>query len=187
MQTLSGCNIMIVEDDYFVARELAEHFRSADATVLGPFPSVSDACHHVDKADLAMLDVTLRGQLVYRLADMLMDIATPFVFYSAQDPATFPQRFAHIARLSKLCGTKSVAHLLRSQLHTATVLAVLPKLRLPARMIVRDTAAADRLVEATLRRTLYQRAGLIRILPLQDWLLRLMQQVLAERGHELMS
>ncbi|MCL4067942.1 hypothetical protein M3484_15315 [Pseudomonas sp. GX19020] len=187
MQNLSGRTIMIVEDDYYVASELADHFRAAKARVLGPFPSITAATDYVGDTDLAVLDVNLRGQKVYPLADLLMGAAIPFVFYSAHEIARIPRRFAHIARLPKPHEASKAVALLQSQIHTQTLIALLPRLRLSARLMLSDAMAADRLVEATLRLALREHHSLPTLPPLEKWLQRLMERVLAERGREFLQ
>ncbi|SED49542.1 hypothetical protein [Rhodobacter sp. 24-YEA-8] len=186
MQTLSGRTIMIVEDDYYLACELADHFRAAKAKVLGPFPSVVEATDYVEDADLAVLDVNLRDQEVYLLADLLMGAAVPFVFYSAHEVTKIPRRFARVARLPKPYEARATVELLRNQIHTQTLMALLPKLRLSARLILTDPAAADRLVEATLLLAIEEQSGLQTLPPLEKWLQHLMERALAERGRDLL-
>ncbi|MDR7124529.1 hypothetical protein [Pseudotabrizicola sp. 4114] len=186
MQSLSGRTVMIVEDDFLIAIDLADHFRTARAHVLGPFSTVAAARSHTGKAEMAVLDLNLRGHKVYPLADELMDAAVPFVFYSAQDLAAIPRRFAHIARLPKPLAAHEAAALLNSKLHEASITALLPRLRLSARLILKDSLAADRLVEATLRLALQedQSGGEA---PLAEWLHALMEKALKKRGRDLMN
>lgn len=187
MQNLSGRTIMIVEDDYFVACELTQHFRTAHARVLGPFATVDAALDHAHGADLAVLDLNLRDRTVYPLADHLMDVAIPFVFYSAQDMTSIPRRFAHISRLPKPREARDTVAMLDRQLHEVTITFLLPRLRLSARLILNDPLAADRLVEATLRLALKEQGKLAEMPPLADWLQELMNRTLAAQGRDLMN
>lgn len=189
MQTLSGQNIMIVEDDYFVANELADHFRAAKAHVLGPFPSVIDASGHVAAADMAVLDLNLRDQKVYPLADRLVEAAVPFVFYSAQNIADIPRRFAHISHLPKPHEAGEAVALLERQMrsHAQTLVSLLPKLRLSARLILSDPLAADRLVEATFLLAIQEQSALTSVPPLEKWLQQLMERAVVERGRDLLN
>lgn len=68
-QTLQGCRILIVEDEFLLADDLAHVLDDAGATVLGPVPSVRDALELIagEKAiDFAVLDVNLHGDMVFR-------------------------------------------------------------------------------------------------------------------------
>lgn len=189
MQTLTGQNIMIVEDDYFVANELADHFRAAKARVLGPFPTVFDASDYIGDADLAVLDLNLRDQKVYPLADRLMEAAIPFVFYSAQSIAGIPGRFSHITHLAKPCQPGEAVALLEREArsHARDLVSLLPRLRLSARLILTDPIAADRLVEATFELALQEQSALNTVPPLEKWLQQLMERALAERGRDLLN
>ncbi|WP_118151585.1 response regulator [Pseudotabrizicola alkalilacus] len=187
MQSLTGRNVMIVEDDFLIAADLADHFRAARAHVLGPFSTVAAALDHTAKAEMAVLDLNLRGHKVYPLADELMDAAVPFVFYSAQDLAAIPRRFAHIARLPKPLVAQEAATQLSRKLHEASIIALLPRLRLSARLILKDSLAADRLVEATLTLALVENRALGETPQLAEWLHVLMDKALKTRGRELMN
>ncbi len=178
---------MIVEDDYFVAAELAKHFRAAKANVLGPFPTVEDALHHAEHADMAVLDPYLRDRKVYPLADKQMNASIPFVFYSAESMTGIPIRFAHVARLPKPQSPQETVELLNSKLHEVTITALLPRLRLSARLILSDPLAADRLVEATLLLAVRDKRDWGDLPPLAEWLHGLMNRALADRGRDLMN
>lgn len=186
MQNLSGRSIMIVEDDYFAACELADHFRLARANVLGPFSTVDAAFHHAEAAELAVLDVALRDHQVFPLADWLLEAAVPFVFYSAQDAAAIPRRFAHVTHLPKPRRPIETVTQLSREFQSVTISALLPRLRLSARLILKDPLAADRLVEATLLLAVQESASLPELPSLPGWLQGLMDRALHERGSELL-
>lgn len=186
MLTLVGRSIMIVEDDYFVANELADHFRTSEAVVVGPFPTVAAARAHGRTVDLAVLDLHLRDHRVYPLADDLMDAAVPFVFYSAENMADIPRRFAHVARLPKPRPAQETVALLSHRINEVSISAMLPRLRLSARLIVPDPQAADRLVEATLVLALQEQRAMAELPPLPEWLHILMHKALGARGRDLM-
>ncbi|MDX5351110.1 MAG: hypothetical protein LPJ95_10480 [Paracoccaceae bacterium] len=189
MRQLAGKRILIVEDDHLSAWVLADHFRSARASILGPFATLEAAECHALGADLAVLDVNLRGQSVFPLADHLKRAQIPFVFYSGYDMAQIPSRFADVARLGKPCSTRDAVDLAATTLdqHDATVDDVLPRLRISARLMVSDPLAADRLVEATLLMALESDADLSRITSLAGWLHQLMAKALATRAHQLLN
>lgn len=186
MPTLSGRAVMIVEDDYFIATSLAEHFRAAKAHVLGPFPTASAALDHTTAAEMAVLDLDLRDRDVLPLADQLMEAAIPFVFYTAQETVDLPSRFAHIALIPKQYVPHDTAAFLDSRPHEVSIEELLPRLRLSARLILNDPLAADRLVEATLQIALHEQRSLSEIPVLAEWLQRLMDKIAASRGRDLM-
>lgn len=188
MQQLAGKRILIVEDDYLIAGMLADHFRSAEASILGPYATLEAAECHAFGADLAVLDVNLRGEQVFRLADRLQRARIPFVFYSGRDMAEIPARFADVARLGKPCSPDEAVDLARAELdgQEATVDQVLPRLRVSARLLVPDSLAADRLVEATLKLALEEEMDLSGT-TLAGWLHQLMARALEARAHHLLN
>ncbi|MER9439770.1 hypothetical protein [Mesorhizobium sp. M0618] len=77
MRDVRGLHILIVEDEWFVAADLARFFRSMGAIILGPAPSVKQAWEHTYAAEAAILDVNLNGQRVFPIADELVRRGIP--------------------------------------------------------------------------------------------------------------
>lgn len=89
----SGSLILIVEDEYFVALEVQALLLSHGFRVLGPVPSVEQALALLaaNSPDAAVLDVSLRGEVVSPVAEALRQMHVPFVVTSAYDQ---PERIA---------------------------------------------------------------------------------------------
>lgn len=189
MTGLAGRRVLIAEDDYFTAQELVDHFRAADCAVIGPFSHVRDAAARMAEADLAVLDIYLTDDMAFPLADRLAARGTPFVFYTAYDMACIPVRFAHVGRLCKPFEARGTVDLLmRAALRAERgVEALLPHLRLSARLLLNDDAAADRLVEATLRLALERQSWLRGTPALAEWLMGLMGEAYRMRGSSLLN
>ena len=102
---LSGHRILVVEDEYFLAEELATALRGAGASVVGPVASVAAAQTLLETGpvDAAALDVNLGGDEVYPLADALATRGIPFLFTSGFDSTLLLKRFR-----SHLCFEKPV-------------------------------------------------------------------------------
>jgi len=83
---LAGKRILVVEDEAFFAFYLADLIQDAGGTVVGPFASLADALQAVDcsseRIDAASLDIRLRDELSFPLADRLAHEGTPFLFVS---------------------------------------------------------------------------------------------------------
>lgn len=95
--TLPGYRVLLVEDEYFIAMELADLFRRRGAEVVGPVPSVDEALDLIAanaRLDGAVLDINLHGEMAYPVADMLVARKVPFVFATGYDRETLPPRFA---------------------------------------------------------------------------------------------
>lgn len=73
--------ILVVEDDLFVATDLAVLLTEAGFTVLGPVGTVMAALHLLAqrRPDAAVLDVGLRNELVTPLAHALQAMGVPFL------------------------------------------------------------------------------------------------------------
>lgn len=157
---LRGSRILIVEDEYLIARNLSRTFEKVGARVLGPVASIAQAIPHLGKADAAVLDINLDGTPVFPLADILHQNHTPFVFFSGCAEIVIPDRFRFISALPKPNGIREIiASLVSTYDRPETdstrdegedVTALVPSLRLAARLLITDDAAADRLVERTL-------------------------------------
>ena len=118
-QILQGCRILIVEDEYLLAMELHSSLESAGATVVGPVSSVDDALSVLEQAnelDAAVLDVNLRGQQVFAVADALHDRGVPFIFTTGYGRSAFPERYAQVPRCEKPFETEALAHALQERL-----------------------------------------------------------------------
>jgi CheY-like chemotaxis protein len=102
--TLSGRPILVVEDDYYSATELAAQLKSMGADVVGPVPDVAEALQYIrSRPDLqgAVLDINLGGQMVFAVADELERRALPFVFATGYEPDVVPTRHADKVLLRK--------------------------------------------------------------------------------------
>lgn len=102
--SLERRRILIVEDDYFIASEVARAFQQHGADVVGPVPTLATAFEVVDSdqlIELAVLDINLHGEMVYPLAEALESKGVPFVFATGYDASAVPDRFRHVPLLTK--------------------------------------------------------------------------------------
>ena len=91
-EELSGYRVLVVEDDYLVAQEVSETLRERGARVIGPVPDLARAralaaAHTID---CALLDVNLKGQLVFDLAYELLDRGVRLIFTTGYDASFLP-------------------------------------------------------------------------------------------------
>ncbi|CAO4176941.1 response regulator [Methylorubrum populi] len=79
---LVGRRVLVVEDEYLIARDLEYSLQQAGADVAGPVPDVQQALMLIeaDALDAAILDVNLRGDSVYAVADQLTACGVPYLF-----------------------------------------------------------------------------------------------------------
>jgi len=92
---LVGRRVLVVEDDYDQAREMALAIEKHGGEVVGPYPDVEAAFLALQRAevDAAVLDVRLAAEDVYPLADLLRERAIPFFFVTGFDRDVLPKRF----------------------------------------------------------------------------------------------
>lgn len=93
---LSGRRVLVVEDEMLVAMLIEEVLADLGCQVVGPFCNLRDALKAAREQvfDMAVLDVNLRGERVYPVAEVLETRRIPFVLLSGygQDavPAAHP-------------------------------------------------------------------------------------------------
>lgn len=87
MTTSSPRRILVVEDEYLLADDLRKLLDREGATVVGPVATEADALALLEDGtvDCAILDINLRGRMVYPLAHTLRDRHVPFLFVSGYD------------------------------------------------------------------------------------------------------
>ena len=98
--TTERCRVLIVEDEYFIADDLATALARHGAEVLGPMPRLGDAMACVEgphPPDLAVLDISLGGETTYPVAEALRRRGTPFVFVTGYDRDSVRAEFRDVA------------------------------------------------------------------------------------------
>lgn len=102
---LSGMNVLVVEDEYLVAEELAHGLEGCGAHVIGPFSTVADGLRLLDHAPMpvgaAVLDIKLADEMVFSVADRLALQEVPIVFCTGYDRDVLPLRFAGARLIQK--------------------------------------------------------------------------------------
>ncbi|WP_081739609.1 response regulator [Methylobacterium sp. 10] len=110
-RALRGRRILVVEDEYFLADELARGLAEAEAEVVGPIATAQGALDLLKgpaPLDAAILDVNLGGEDVHSVADALLALGVPFLFTTGYDQATILGRYASVRLLEKPMDTATV-------------------------------------------------------------------------------
>jgi CheY-like chemotaxis protein len=78
---LSGRRVLIVEDEPMVAWMLDDILVAFGCTVVGTADRIAEAIEMIEttRIDAVMLDVNLRGEMSYPIADMLAARGIPFI------------------------------------------------------------------------------------------------------------
>ena len=102
---LRGRRLLVVEDEYMIAASLARGLEGGGAEVAGPAGSVRDALALVEvegeRLDGAVLDINLRDERVYPVADALVARGVPFIFLTGYDARVIPDAYAGVPRCEK--------------------------------------------------------------------------------------
>lgn len=100
----SNCHVLIAEDEYLLADDLRMELEEVGVVILGPVGTLQDAVALIEseaKIDGAILDINLRGEMVFPAADLLLERDVPFLFTTGYDASTIPARFSNILRFEK--------------------------------------------------------------------------------------
>ncbi|MEZ5842857.1 MAG: response regulator [Hyphomicrobiaceae bacterium] len=101
---LKGLRVLLVEDDFLLALDMRMHFEQAGAIVVGHAASLSQALQFVaggEPFDAAVVDLDLRGEAAYPVADALLARGVRFVFTTGYDQSVIPPRFGSVERFEK--------------------------------------------------------------------------------------
>jgi len=101
---VDGCAILVVEDEYLLAKDLCAELAKNGAAIVGPASTVEQGFALISSAkglNGAVLDVNLQGTPVFDLADELAARQVPFVFTTGYDASAIPERFRHVPRCEK--------------------------------------------------------------------------------------
>ncbi len=116
-ESLRGRVVLIVEDEFYLADDLASALTNVGAKVLGPFGRAEEARRLLERGepvDLAILDIGLVGDRVFPVADLLRARKAPFLFATGYDPEIIPEQFARAPRLEKPFTAAAVISLLEA-------------------------------------------------------------------------
>jgi CheY-like chemotaxis protein len=114
-ENLRDLRVLVVEDDYMIATDLMEQLQDAGAEVIGPVASVKAALLVIESGehlDGALLDVNLKGERVYPVADALIAKGVPFIFSTGYDERLVPADYRDIPRCEKPVDTAVLTHTL---------------------------------------------------------------------------
>jgi DNA-binding NarL/FixJ family response regulator len=115
---LYGIQVLIVEDEYLLAQEMADYFENIGAEIVGPVGSVEHALALIASSPIqvAVLDVNLRDERVYPVANVLTSKRIPFVFASGYGSELEPQVYAGVPRCIKPIELDVLAKILGEQI-----------------------------------------------------------------------
>ena len=96
---LSGRRVLVIEDEYFLADDIARALRDLGARIVGPVGELEEAASLVDAdiaIDAAVVDINLRSDMIFPLARTLRARNVPFVFTTGYDRKSIDAEFEDI-------------------------------------------------------------------------------------------
>lgn len=103
--------VLVVEDEYLIASDISNALSAQGDEVVGPFATVGGAMAALDSGseiDVGLLDINLRGEEVFALADALRERRIPFLFASGYDKSVVPDRFKNVMHRQKPVGEREL-------------------------------------------------------------------------------
>jgi two-component sensor histidine kinase/two-component SAPR family response regulator len=101
-RSFSGQRVLLVEDEPIVALMMKTALSEMGADVMGPYDSLADAMSvEIRGLAAAVLDINLRGELVYPLAERLAGEGTPILFVTGYDASSIAPGFSSAKVLAK--------------------------------------------------------------------------------------
>lgn len=163
MPDLQHLRVLVAEDEFYLANDIALWLERAGATIIGPIPTVQNGARSLEKpVDRGRHSGRCpRHQPERRVglsvADELARRSVPLIFFSGYHDLSVPERFRSVARLSKCAGSSdlvspvfehyflnmSTLAPLRAGLPDQLVTDLIAGLRLRARVLMSSVKAAD--------------------------------------------
>lgn len=109
--------ILVVEDEYLIAEDLAVILKDAGADVIGPADSLPRGiwlASETERIEAALLNVFLNGVTVFPLVDQLRTRGIPMLFLTGYDDGDIPDQYSDIRRCEKPGGMARVVEELRA-------------------------------------------------------------------------
>jgi DNA-binding response OmpR family regulator len=120
---LEGARILIVEDEFFLADDLARALRDAGAEPVGPISTIAQAEELVasQRLDAAVLDLNLHGEMASDFVQKLSQSELPCLIVSGYGEDAIPDCVAGMARLEKPVSPSVVVDSLAAELSRVRV------------------------------------------------------------------
>jgi CheY-like chemotaxis protein len=100
----AGRRVLVVEDEYLVANGMVREFARLGVETIGPAGTIERALDLIQQGehlDGAVLDIKVRDDMVFAVADELQERGVPFIFATGYDQHAIPDRYKGVARFQK--------------------------------------------------------------------------------------
>src|SRR4051794_31105145 len=97
------CRVLLVEDEALIAMLIEDMIHDSGGEMVGSAGKLTDAVDlaRTAQADVALLDLNLKGKLAYPVADVLRERRVPIVFTSGDGSHALIDRFQDCPVLDK--------------------------------------------------------------------------------------
>lgn len=117
-ESLAGARVLILEDEFFLADDLARALRDAGGEPVGPVATIEQAEAIVarERLDGAILDLNLRGEMASDFADRLAAREVPCVIVSGYGEDGLSEPVTRLRRLEKPVEAPAVIDALKGEI-----------------------------------------------------------------------
>jgi CheY-like chemotaxis protein len=110
---LRGRRVLVVEDEFFIGVDLVEQLELLGTLPLGPISNIDDALKLITRdevnIDVVVLDINLKGELAFPVAQALEARHIPYVFATGYDRRSLPARYAQVPHCEKPVSPRMLA------------------------------------------------------------------------------
>lgn len=101
--SLDALDVLVIEDDYYIADDMRQWLENAGARVLGPYPDAETAFEALEQhhADCAVVDVNLGQGPSFDPARDLLARGVSVVLVTGYDAKVIPTELSHLPCLHK--------------------------------------------------------------------------------------
>ncbi|HVU29189.1 MAG TPA: response regulator [Sphingomicrobium sp.] len=117
-RSLEGARVLIVEDEYFMADDLAKALKAAGAVTVGPVGSLKEANALLGRGsvDAAILDINLGGEMAYPLIERLRASNIPCFIVSGYGEDSLAESVRGIPTFEKPVAQSTIVSMIRDVL-----------------------------------------------------------------------
>jgi two-component SAPR family response regulator len=98
-----ACRVLVVEDEMLIAVVIEDALAEIGFEVVGPASKLETAWRLMEESqfDIAILDVSVRGQKIYPVAERLLALGVPFALASGYGDWALPEALRDRPKLMK--------------------------------------------------------------------------------------
>lgn len=109
---LAGKRVLVVEDRYFIARDICRAVRALGGEAIGPVGDLASAQSSVERTpvDIALVDLNLHDETATPLIRQLARRGIPFILATGYDDWVLPRELRGCPRVEKPVSLQELRH-----------------------------------------------------------------------------